>query len=98
MLTSLQKVYDELAEIDPPEVQQSMKDWSQDLLDHVTDLLRFFGDATQQLEGDGPAAGRHVADDRHAFGALSGDTLFIRRLKVDLRQKLDPAAADFIFE
>ena len=64
MLTRLQKVYDELAEIGRPEVQQFLRDWRQDLLD---DLLRFFSGATQQLERDGETeqllAGRHVADD-----------------------------------
>ena len=92
MLTSLQKVYDELAEIDRPEVQQFLKDWSQDLLDQVIDLLRFFGDATQQLEGDGETAqllavmwqmtGKHLDPCR-------GDAPLIRQLKVDLRRKLD---------
>ncbi|KAF0301787.1 Transposable element Hobo transposase [Amphibalanus amphitrite] len=92
MLTSLQSVYAELVEVDRPEIQAFLENWTEGLLEDVIAVLKSFGDATQQSEGDGETsqllavmwqmALKHLQPDQH-------DDAFIRHLKADLQQKLE---------
>ena len=91
MLASLQNVYDELADVHWPEIEEFLRNWTADLLQEVIDVLKFFGDATQQLEGDGETAQLVAVMRQMATKQLvesPDDRQIIRKLKRDLLAKL----------